>query len=183
MRALLMTSICSVLILGCGNQGSVNTSGGGEAGQDSGNEEKPDLTGLDYEVQADLVIITKGKGAGQVIIPGEIEGAKVSEISNNAFFRNIQMTSVTIPDTVTSIGNNAFGGCIGLTAVTIPASVTSVGSSAFSGCLNLKEVKFLGDAPLETKYMFKDAPVTIYYDPSKSGWNKPFAGKVLKPIE
>jgi hypothetical protein len=44
-------------------------------------------------------------------------------------------------------------------------------------------VKFLGDAPLETKYMFKDAPVTIYYDPSKSGWNKPFAGKVLKPIE
>ena len=184
MRALLMTSICSVLILGCGNKDAVNTSAvdAGDGVQNSGDEVKPDLTDLEYEVQADLVIISKGKGAGQVIIPEEIEGAKVSEIGNNAFFRNIQMTSVTIPETVTAIGNNAFGGCIGLTEVTIPANVTSVGSSAFSGCLNLKEVKFLGNAPPETKYMFKDAPVTIYYDPSMTGWNKPFAGKVRKPI-
>jgi len=93
------------------------------------------------------------------------------------------MTSVTIPGTVTAIGNDSFKGCIGLTAVTIPASVTSVGSSAFSGCINLKEVKFLGDAPQETKYMFKDAPATIYFDPNTSGWDKPFAGKVRKPIQ
>ena len=185
MRALLITSICSLLITGCGDRAAVNSSGGDEsgAGQNSGEKTKLDLTDFEYEVQADLVIISKGKGAGQVIIPEEIEGAKVTEIANNAFFRNIQMTSVTIPGTVTAIGNDSFKGCIGLTAVTIPASVTSVGSSAFSGCVNLKEVKFLGDAPPETKYMFKDAPVTIYYDPSTSGWNKPFAGKVNKPIQ
>ena len=53
-------------------------------------------------------------------------------------FRNCSMlTSVTIPDSVTSIGERAFSGCAGLTSVTIPDSVTSIGDSAFSGCTNL----------------------------------------------
>ena len=36
--------------------------------------------------------------------------------------------------TVKSIGNNAFFGCSSLTSVTIPNSVTSIGSGAFSNC-------------------------------------------------
>ena len=45
-------------------------------------------------------------------------------------------TSVTIPETidgypVTSIGEKAFSGCTGLTSITIPDGVTSIGSSAF----------------------------------------------------
>ena len=36
---------------------------------------------------------------------------------------------------VTSIGNYAFGNCSGLTSVTIPNSVTSIASSAFSRCI------------------------------------------------
>ena len=50
------------------------------------------------------------------------------------------MTSVTIPNSVTSIGSSAFSGCSGLTSVTIPNSVTSIGSSAFSGCKGLTAV-------------------------------------------
>ena len=41
------------------------------------------------------------------------------------------LTSVTIPNSVTSIGSNAFYGCTSLTSVTIPNSVTSIGESAF----------------------------------------------------
>ena len=130
MKYLLIISICCLLISGCGNKGPVN-SGAGDEVQGSGEETKQDLTDFEYSVEANLATISKGKGAGQVIIPAEIEGAKVSEIANNAFFRNIQMTSVIIPDTVEVIGNNAFGGCIGLTSVTIPANVASIGSSAF----------------------------------------------------
>ena len=37
------------------------------------------------------------------------------------------LTSVTIPNSVTSIGDGAFGGCTSLTNVTIPNSVTSIG--------------------------------------------------------
>ena len=50
------------------------------------------------------------------------------------------LTSVTIPNSVTSIGSSAFENCSGLTSVTIPNSVTSIGSSAFSGCSGLTSV-------------------------------------------
>ena len=50
------------------------------------------------------------------------------------------MTSVTIPNSVTSIGWSAFRGCSGLTSVTIPNSVTSIGYCAFDGCSGLTSV-------------------------------------------
>ena len=43
------------------------------------------------------------------------------------------MTSIIIPNTVTSIGNSAFRGCSGLKTIIIPNSVTSIGNYAFSG--------------------------------------------------
>ena len=42
------------------------------------------------------------------------------------------LTSVTIPNSVTSIGRCAFYGCTSLTSITIPDSVTSIGDEAFS---------------------------------------------------
>ena len=50
------------------------------------------------------------------------------------------LTSVTIPNSVTSIGNAAFLNCSGLTSVTIPNSVTSIGESAFRNCSKLTTI-------------------------------------------
>ena len=50
------------------------------------------------------------------------------------------LTSVSIPNSVTSIGDYAFSGCSNLTAVSIPNSVTSIGESAFRDCSSLTEV-------------------------------------------
>ena len=44
-----------------------------------------------------------------------------------------RLTTLIIPDGVTSIGSSAFSGCSGVTSVTIPASVTTIGENAFSG--------------------------------------------------
>ena len=57
----------------------------------------------------------------------------VESIGDGAFSGCYELTSVTIPGSVTSIGN-AFNGCVWLKSVTIPDSVTSIGDLAFLGC-------------------------------------------------
>ena len=71
---------------------------------------------------------------GDVTIPNGVTG-----ILEGAFLGYSGLTSVTIPDTVTSIGDGAFG-CSGLTTVSIGNGVTSIGERAFDCCFGLKSV-------------------------------------------
>ena len=73
----------------------------------------------------------------------------------NIFSGCSSLTSVTIPNSVTSIGSSAFYSCIGLTSVTIPNSVTSIGSSAFSYCSGLTSVNIGNNVTSIDKYAFK----------------------------
>ena len=98
----------------------------------------------DYAPQTlKTVVITGGESIGSyafyncdsltsVTIPNS-----VTSIGNSAFAECDSLTSVTIPNSVTSIGNSAFYNCDSLTSITIPNSVTSIGNSAFSGCSSL----------------------------------------------
>ena len=64
-----------------------------------------------------------------VVIPSDINGKKVVAIGNDAF-RNLGLTNIVIPNSITNIGISAFRENY-LTSVTIPNSVTSIGDYAF----------------------------------------------------
>ena len=65
---------------------------------------------------------------------------ELSCIQSNAFENCSSLTSVILPNSITSIGENAFSHCTGLTSIEIPDSVTSIGNSAFSHCIGLNSV-------------------------------------------
>lgn len=74
-----------------------------------------------------------------VVIPSKINGVTVETIGHAAFERSA-VTSVTIPDSVTSIHDVSFFNCSQLTNISIPNSVTYIGYSAFSYCTSLKSI-------------------------------------------
>ena len=61
-------------------------------------------------------------------------------ICDRAFFVCINLTSISVPNSVKNIGEWAFAGCSLLSSIDIPNSVISIGNNAFAGCLSLKYI-------------------------------------------
>lgn len=64
-------------------------------------------------------------------------GENVKSIPDYVCSSLYELTSITIPNSVTTIGRSAFIVCKGLTSAIIGNSVTNIGGSAFSNCSNL----------------------------------------------
>ena len=80
---------------------------------------------------------------GSVVIPEKVtyESVEYSVTSIGDYaFQMSSITSITIPNSVTSIGKQAFYLCEGLTSVSIPNSVTSISQKAFEACSGLTSV-------------------------------------------
>ena len=71
-----------------------------------------------------------------------LDNSQLETIGPDAFFGCSSLSSITIPEGVTSIGEFAFSGCSNLTSITIPEGVTNIGRSAFSGCNKLNYTKY-----------------------------------------
>ena len=102
--------------------------------------------GLQYSYHTDNTATVSGYtgAATELVIPAEVthEGKtyKVTAIGGYAFQGNSTLTSITIPEGVTTIEYSAFSGCTSLTKVTIPEGVTTIGGHAFHDCTSLTSI-------------------------------------------
>jgi len=97
---------------------------------------------------------------GNVDIPGEVtyknEIYKVTNIWYGAFCDCSALTSVTIPNGVTSIEEKAFYRCSGLTSVTIPNSVMTIGNYVFKQCSALTSITIPNSVAVIGIYAFDE---------------------------
>lgn len=159
-----VTEIGSNAFAGCTNLTSVNYAGdwsnltiqsGNPAVQDAANAP---LFDFDFTPDNTAVIVTnyKYKGtAADVTIPSRYQGKPVTMI-DHAAFHNSAVTSVTIPDSVTSIHDSAFAYCSSLTNISIPNSVTAIGSFAFEGCTKLESITLPSSLLTISEFLFYD---------------------------
>jgi hypothetical protein len=125
---------------------------------------------FDYSVSNGTVTITKYFGPdGVVVIPASINSMPVVGIGGYTVylrqgytyigaFEVSGVTSVTIPDSVTSIGIRAFSDCTHLTRAYFLGNAPSMGQGVFGGCSNSFSVCYIAEATGFT------SPTWIYYN-------------------
>ena len=145
---------------------------------------------------------------GALVIPDTLGGHPTVAIADNVFTGCTGLTSVTVPNSITSIGNTAFAGCTGLasvtlgsgvitispyaftgctnlTSITFPDSVASIGNNAFLNCTNLYTTHFLGNAPTLSYGVFFNHKIgfTVYYITGATGFTLPTWNGYLSAVE
>ena len=73
-------------------------------------------------------------------IPNSVTSIGSDDNEGAGAFDNCGLTSIDIPDSVTSIGSSAFYNCISLSSCTIGSGVTSIGNDAFYHCSGLTSI-------------------------------------------
>lgn len=100
-----------------------------------------------YVNHGDSIEITGfDNSVSDVVIPSEIEGLPVTAISVGAFYLST-ITSIEVPDSVTSIGEMAFLGCTSLKSVKLSTGVAKIDKNAFGSCSALQEIQVAKDNP------------------------------------
>jgi hypothetical protein len=137
----------ALVFTGCGGK-SGGSSGGSSGSSGSGKTlsagKATPATDFQYDATKDGkgVVIKRyiGKDGGKITIPATIEDLPVVEIGHSAFaeqyndndMKRSRITSVYIPDSVTTLGYGVFEACKSLTQVRLPEKITAIPRGCFS---------------------------------------------------
>jgi hypothetical protein len=101
------------------------------------------LLSLPFAGRAQFVINTNEDGTlsitgytgtgGNVVIPDNINGRRVTMIGDSAFDSNTNLTKVTLGTNIISLGDFAFAYIYSLTDISLDTNLTDIGEYAFSG--------------------------------------------------
>jgi len=130
----------------------------------------PDVTTkYTYTTSGGEVTITGSTGTyTSFVVPYEIDGNPVTEISTLAFRGKATMatmTSVVLPNSINEIGAEAFSLCSELVSVRLPEGLQVLPNSLFDGCFKLQyadipdSVKSIGDSAFDHCYPLQDVVI------------------------
>ena len=140
---------------------------------------------FDNDSEYDYVAISDcERDAVSVDIPEEIEGLPVKVIDKQAFYGNTNLTSVSIPETVTVIGDNAFARTK-ISTIQLPTALEEIGNTVFYST-NLTEIKIpdtvksVGSDILHGTPLLKNQSGLKYADTWLIGYEKNDASAEIK---
>jgi hypothetical protein len=155
-----VTSIGASAFLGCTALPEINVDGANTAYASEDGV-------LFNKTKTSLISYPGGKLGSSYTIP-----ATVTSLGVHAF-NDSELTSIAIPEGVTTISNNTFSDSRSLVSVTIPSTVISIGNGLFTNCDSLQEIT-VADSSVsyssEDGVLFNEAKTSLVAYPSgKSG--------------
>ncbi len=134
--------------------------------EESSSEEEPpvpndpakETEGLEYKLSKDGTYYTvKGMGTAttkELVIPASYNSLPVTEIGENAFKSQTELTSVVLPDSITVINSAAFQGCSSLKEIRLPQNITTISRYSFYACTSLISISLPESVTEINEYAF-----------------------------
>ena len=126
--------------------------------------------------------------SGQVTVPATVtvDGREyaVTAVGKSAFRNCVDLTGVTLPQSVTRIDDMAFLNCVGLSSVDIPSGVTTIGQQAFASCLALQSITLPASVRQVASRAFAECQSMLYVQtPDITAWlGITFADQYANPL-
>ncbi|MBR3117500.1 MAG: leucine-rich repeat protein [Bacilli bacterium] len=92
------------------------------------------------EYEEHISIVTYNGDEEIVEVPKSINGKPVLTIEDSAFYGNLKVKKIVLPDTIIRVGHQSFIGCLELKEINIPSSVLDFGEHALDNCPNLEKI-------------------------------------------
>lgn len=89
----------------------------------------------------EIIVMNADKLPANVVVPSVIDGNPVVALANKAFYNCKSVTSVYMPDSITTMGGNAFFACENLIRVRLAPDIEKIQSMSFFACKKLKNIE------------------------------------------